>query len=347
MSQVAVAILNWNGLAHLQTYLPDLVAYSGQATVYLIDNGSTDASVEWVRSHYPTVVLIVLPTNYGFCGGYNIGLSQLQEPYFILLNSDVRVTPDWIAPMLHLLENNPSIGACQPKLLDVNNTSRFEYAGACGGFLDRYGFPFCRGRLFQTLEEDQHQYDQALPVHWATGAALMIRSDLYKSVGGFDTRFFAHMEEIDLCWRLRIAGHQIYCCPQSTVYHLGGGTLAVDNPRKTFLNVRNNLLMLYKNIPKRGRWKIILAKLTLDGIAGVYFLLGGKWKSTLAIIRGHWAFYTSSAAAREHTSPEEGKDTAHESLFGGSIVWQYYLRGKKKFSELEWSVVSDQLSVKK
>jgi GT2 family glycosyltransferase len=335
MSQVAVAILNWNGLAHLQTYLPDLVAYSGQATIYLIDNGSTDTSVAWVKANYPTVVPIVLQTNHGFCGGYNLGLAQLQEPYFILLNSDVRVTPDWIAPMLTLLESKPEVAACQPKLLDVNHTSRFEYAGASGGYLDRYGFPFCRGRIFQTVEEDHHQYDEALPVHWASGAALMIRSALFKSAGGFDTRFFAHMEEIDLCWRLRIAGHQIYCCPQSTVYHLGGGTLAVDNPRKTFLNVRNNLLMLYKNIPKRGRWKIILSKLTLDGIAGVYFLLGGKWKNTLAIIHGHWAFYTSSAAAREHTSPEEGKTEAHERLYNGSIVWAYYLKGKKKFSELE------------
>jgi GT2 family glycosyltransferase len=334
MLQVAVAILNWNGLAHLQTYIPDLVAYSDQANIYLIDNGSTDASVEWVRQHYPTVVTIILQTNHGFCGGYNLGLSQLKEPYFILLNSDVRVTPNWIAPMLTLMEAQSSIAACQPKILDVNHPSQFEYAGASGGFLDRYGFPFCRGRIFQTVEEDHNQYNEPLAVHWASGAALMIRADLFKSFGGFDTRFFAHMEEIDLCWRLRIAGHQIYCCPQSTVYHLGGGTLAVDNPRKTFLNVRNNLLMLYKNTPQQGRWKIILTKLTLDGIAGVYFLLGGKWKNTIAIIKGHWAFYTSSAAAREHTSPEKGKDQAHDELYDGSIVWSYYLKGKKKFSEL-------------
>jgi GT2 family glycosyltransferase len=335
MPQVAVTLLNWNGLAHLQTYLPDVVAYSEEATIYLIDNGSSDASLSWVQAHYPMVVPIVLETNYGFCEGYNRGLAQLQEPYFLLLNSDVRVTPHWIAPMLTLLESKSDVAACQPKLLDVNHTSTFEYAGASGGFLDRYGFPFCRGRLFQTLEEDQHQYDEAIPVHWASGAALMIRSSLFKSSGGFDRRFFAHMEEIDLCWRLRIAGYQIYCCPQSVVYHLGGGTLAVDNPRKTFLNVRNNMLMLYKNIPQRGRWKIILSKLALDGLAGLYFLLGGKWKSTLAILQGHWAFYTSSAAAREHTSPEEGKEAAHESLYDGSIVWEYYVKGKKKFSEIE------------
>ncbi|MDB5272198.1 MAG: glycosyltransferase [Chitinophagaceae bacterium] len=334
MSEVAVAILNWNGLTHLQTYLPELVAHSEQATIYLIDNGSTDDSLHWVKTHYPAVVPVLLTTNHGFCEGYNLGLSELKEPYFILLNSDVKVTANWIAPMLQLLETNSNIAACQPKLLDVRHPSLFEYAGASGGFLDRFGFPFCRGRIFQTVEKDTLQYEQAIPIHWASGAALMIRSHLFHSHGGFDSRLFAHMEEIDLCWRLRSSGYEIYSCPQSVVYHLGGGTLAVDNPRKTFLNVRNNLLMLNKNLPSRLKWEILPAKLTLDGIAGIYFLLQGKWKNTLAIIKGHWAFYLSPSPHDKHRPLEEGKEKSYASLYSKSMVWEYYIRGRKKYSEL-------------
>ncbi|HSZ72527.1 MAG TPA: glycosyltransferase family 2 protein [Cytophagaceae bacterium] len=334
MSKVAVAILNWNGLAHLQAYLPDVVANSPQATVYLIDNGSTDDSVQWVATHYPDVVSVLLETNHGFCEGYNLGLSQLQEPFFILLNSDVRVTPDWIAPLLQLMETQLHVAACQPKILDVSHPNYFEYAGANGGFLDRFGFPFCRGRIFQTLEKDTHQYDDAMAIHWASGAALMIRSNLFHSHGGFDSRLFAHMEEIDLCWRLRNSGHSIYSCPQSVVYHLGGGTLSADNPRKTFLNVRNNLLMLNKNIPAAVKWKVLPTKLTLDGIAGIYFLLQGKWRNTLSIIKGHFAFYLSASPHAKHTSAK-GKQESYAQLYSKSIVWEYYIKGKKKYSDLK------------
>ncbi len=335
MAQVAVAILNWNGLHHLQQFLPSVVKYSPEATVYLIDNGSTDLSIPWVEKHFPSVSIVALAENHGFCDGYNLGLADLKEEYFILLNSDVEVTPHWISPLLDLMETDAVIAACQPKLLDFNNKSRFEYAGAAGGYIDYLGTPFCKGRIFQTLEEDKAQYDTSSPVHWASGAALMIRARLYKAAGGFDSRFFAHMEEIDLCWRLRIQGYQIYSCPQSTVYHLGGGTLNTGSPKKTFLNVKNNLLMLNKNLPEQKRIGVLFLKLIVDGMAGVFFLLQGKWKDTLAIIKGHGAFYTSPSAKAEHTTTHQGgKLKAYETHFPYSIIWKYYLNKTKFFTDL-------------
>lgn len=334
MPSVAVAILNWNGLQHLKTFLPSVVEHSRRFTVYLIDNGSTDNSVEWVHSHYPLVKTITLKQNHGFCEGYNLGLASLEETYFMLLNSDVEVTSQWIEPLLELMESDPSIAACQPKLLDFKRKNYFEYAGAAGGFLDYLGTPFCKGRILQTLEEDQGQYDTAQPIHWASGGALMIRSAWFKKLGGFDRRFFAHMEEIDLCWRLRNLGFQIYSCPQSTVFHLGGGTLNTGNPRKTFLNVRNNLLMLSKNLPRKKRWSVLIQKLIFDGLAGIFFLLQGQWKDTLAIIKGHWAFYLSPAPDQQHTTPESGKIKAYRTHLPFSIVKQYYMYKIKRFKDL-------------
>ncbi len=335
MPSVAVAILNWNGLKHLKTFLPSVIEYSPEATVYVIDNGSTDSSVNWIHTHYPLVKTISLKTNHGFCEGYNLGLTSLQEEYFILLNSDVEVTAQWIKPLLEWMENDPSIAACQPKLLDFNQKKHFEYAGGAGGFLDYLGTPFCKGRILQTLEEDQGQYNLATPIHWASGAAFMIRANVFKQAGGFDKRFFAHMEEIDLCWRLRIQGFQIYSCPQSTVFHLGGGTLNPSNPRKTFLNVRNNLLMLHKNLPRRKRFPVLIQKLIFDGLAGIFFLCQGKWKDTLAIIKGHWAFYLSPRPEKIHTTTEIGKDKAYKAHFPFSIVKKYYLNKISRFNEIQ------------
>jgi len=338
MNQVAVAILNWNGLLHLKQFLPSVVAYSQEATVYVIDNGSSDASISWLEEHYPTIKIVGLKQNHGFCEGYNLGLANLKEEYFILLNSDIEVTPHWISPLLDLMETDAAIAACQPKLLDYKDKHSFEYAGAAGGFLDYIGTPFCKGRIFQTLEKDKGQYDTASPIHWASGAALMMRANLFKKVGGFDKRFFAHMEEIDLCWRLRIQGFQVFSCPQSKVYHLGGGTLQVGNPRKTFLNVRNNLLMLSKNLPRNKRLGILLQKLIVDGVAGVYFLLQGKWKDTLAIIKGHWAFYLSRTPTNSIISSENGKLKAYKSHLPYSIIKKYYMGKIQYYTQLKGDV---------
>lgn len=336
MAQVAVAILNWNGLHHLQQFLPSVVSNSKQAAIYLIDNCSEDLSTHWVKEHFPEVHIIALDQNYGFCKGYNLGLAELNEEYFLLLNSDVEVTPNWLEPLMDLMEGDASIAACQPKLLDFNHKNTFEYAGAAGGFLDYMGTPFCQGRILQTLEKDVHQYDTEGPIHWASGAALMIRARLFKTLGGFDERFFAHMEEIDLCWRLRIQGFQVFSCPKSTVYHLGGGTLHKTNARKTFLNVRNNLLMLSKNLPQEQRMGLLFQKLCFDGLAGIVFLLQGKWRDTLAIIKGHFAFYSSPQAAIIHTPKEQGKLKAYQAHYPFSIVYKYYTKKLKTFQALDW-----------
>ena len=253
MKKISIVILNWNGEEMLRAFLPSvLVCSSGRdVEVCVADNGSTDASCAMLEEEFPIVRLIRLDENYGFAEGYNRALSQIDAEYVILLNSDVEVTPDWLQPLTEFMDNHPEVAACQPKIMSYKKRDTFEYAGAAGGFIDKLGYPFCRGRIFDVVEKDEGQYDTPLPVFWATGAALMIRLDVYKQVGGLDGRFFAHMEEIDLCWRLRSRGYGIYCIPQSEVYHVGGATLKKENPRKTFLNFRNNLLMLYKNLPEK------------------------------------------------------------------------------------------------
>ena len=252
MIKTAVVILNWNGEAMLRQFLPSVIACSclEGTEIYVADNASTDASCEVVEKEFPSVRLIRLDKNYGFADGYNYALQKIDAEYAVLLNSDVEVTEGWLQPMVDYLDTHPETVACQPKIRAYRHRNLFEYAGASGGFIDRYGYPFCRGRVFESVEEDKGQYDEVIPVFWATGAALMIRLDVYRNVGGLDGRFFAHMEEIDLCWRLRSRGYQLVCIPSSTVYHVGGATLKKENPRKTFLNFRNNLLMLYKNLPE-------------------------------------------------------------------------------------------------
>ncbi|MBQ2293175.1 MAG: glycosyltransferase, partial [Bacteroidaceae bacterium] len=249
-NRIAVVILNFNGAEMLRAFLPSVVDYSPEAEVIVADNCSTDASAQVMREEFPTVRYIQLEKNYGFADGYNRALAQVEAEYFLLLNSDVEVTQGWLAPMLEYMDSHPGVAACQPKLLSYKNKIEFEYAGACGGFIDKYGYPYCRGRIFDTVEEDKGQYDSVAELFWATGAALMIRAEDYRAAGGLDGTFFAHMEEIDLCWRLRSRGRGIVCIPQSCVYHVGGATLNKSNPRKTYLNFRNNLLMLYKNLPE-------------------------------------------------------------------------------------------------
>lgn len=272
--KVAVVILNWNGCKMLERYLPSVVKYSQpDADVIVADNSSTDNSVSWLKNNYPNIRQIRLSDNYGFAGGYNRALSQVTADYYVLLNSDVEVTKNWLSPLLEKLNSDKDVAACQPKLLSFSSRESFEYAGASGGFIDRYGYPFCRGRLFDTIEKDNSQYNDPIQIFWATGACLMIRSYDYWKVGGLDERFFAHNEEIDLCWRLNRLGRKIYCIPKSYVYHLGGGTLPKSNPQKTYLNFRNNLTMLWKNLPPTELNRVMKVRMLLDYLAAFQMLL--------------------------------------------------------------------------
>jgi GT2 family glycosyltransferase len=329
---VAVVILNWNGVAHLRTYLPSVVQYSQKHQIIVADNGSTDNSVEVLRSEFPTVKIIELKENYGFCKGYNEALKQVKADIYVLLNSDVEVTENWIEPIKNLFENDSKMGACQPKLLSWVEKDKFEYAGAGGGFIDMFGYPFCRGRIFDTLETDTGQYNDTTEVMWATGACMFIKADVYHSLGGLDAFFFAHMEEIDLCWRIRNAGFKIAYYGESTVYHLGGGTLPHKNPRKTFLNFRNSLFLLYKNMPLGVFLLILLPRLVLDGIAGLKFLAEKESGHFLAVLKAHFAFYGAVFSGKVKRPKTEKK--LPFKMYKGSLAIACFLFEKKRFGEL-------------
>mgnify|MGYP002624271666 CR=1 FL=1 len=336
--KVAIVILNWNGANMLRQYLPSVLRYScEEATVYVADNASTDESLTLLREQFPEVKLIVLEKNWGFAEGYNKALAQVDAEYYVLLNSDIEVTPNWLTPLVTFMDSHPDVAACQPKLRAMASRDSFEYAGASGGFLDRYGYPFCRGRLFDTVEPDQGQYDQPIPVLWATGAALFVRARVYNNVGGLDGRFFAHNEEIDMCWRMRLRGYQIYCLPQSVVYHVGGGTLPKSNPMKTFLNFRNNLTMLYKCLPQQELNHVMRWRWWLDYLAAWQMLLLkhhlGDFK---AVFRARKAFkrwrhdFQADRDRIQQTRSE--KEIPEQRRF--SLLWQYYVKGRKRFSDL-------------
>ena len=291
LAEFAIVILNWNGLALLQKYIPSVVKHSADAKLYVIDNASTDPSVSWLQANYPQFTIIQNQTNLGFASGYNEGLKQVQEPFWVLLNSDVEVTENWLVPFQSLFEKNPKIAAIQPKILDDRQKNHFEYAGAGGGFLDALGYPYCRGRILNQIEIDKGQYNDTREIHWASGACMAIRKKAFTDQNGFDDDFFAHQEEIDLCWRIRNTGNMIFYAGNANVYHLGGGTLHKSSAQKTYLNFRNNLCMLVKNLPKSKLFPIIFIRLFLDGIAGIQFLFQGKFMHTIAIIRAHFAFY--------------------------------------------------------
>ena len=338
MEKVAIVILNWNGAKMLRQYLPNVLRYScDEAVVYVADNASTDDSLELMRSEFPEVKLIVLEKNWGFAEGYNKALRQIEAEYYLLLNSDIEVTHHWLTPMVEFMDVHPEVAACQPKLLSVYNRDMFEYAGASGGFLDRYGYPFCRGRIFETVEQDNGQYDYASEILWATGAALMIRSKDYWESGGLDARFFAHNEEIDLCWRLRIRGRKICCLPESYVYHVGGGTLPKSNPMKTFLNFRNNLTMLYKCLPDSELRHVMRWHWLLDYVAAWEMLvLKHNWGDFRAVYRARRAFrrwrHDFDADRRQIQDSRVGKEIPEQRRF--SLLWQYYVKGRKLFSTL-------------
>lgn len=336
MNRVAVVILNYNGAEMLRRFLPTVIKNSPDAKIIVADNASTDESVAVIQKEFGAVQLIQLEKNWGFAQGYNIALEKVDAEYFILLNSDVEVTEGWIEPMLEMLDSNCDVAACQPKLLDQKRKQYFEYAGASGGFIDRYGYPYCRGRLFGTVEEDKGQYDSVCDIFWATGAALMVRAEDYRKVGGLDGRFFAHMEEIDLCWRLRARGRRILSVPQSVVYHVGGATLNYNNPRKTFLNFRNNLLMLYKNLPQKEYSTVMTCRCVLDYIAALKFLLTGDYANFKAVVDARCEYKRIRGEFSSNRIENLQAATIEEipQRSGFSVLWQYYGRGRKFFSDI-------------
>lgn len=325
---IAVIILNWNGETLLQEFLPKVIATTDDdiADIIVVDNGSSDNSVALLDQEFPKVQLIKFSENYGFAEGYNRAIELTQYKYTVLLNSDVATADGWLVPLYDYMEQHPEVGACQPKLLSYKEPEMFEYAGASGGFIDKNGYPYCRGRLFATVEKDNHQYDDVISVFWATGAALMVRSSLYLSVGGLDKDFFAHMEEIDLCWRILLAGYDIKVIPQSVAYHLGGGSLPASNPRKTYLNFRNNLLLLHKNLPDSTRSRKLFIRRLYDTIAWAKFMLTFDFKNANAILKAHNDFRRMRRAYTSHPDVDllDARADTHRN-----IILDYYLRGSK------------------
>lgn len=339
--KVAVVILNWNGRKLMEEFLPSVLAYSPAelAEVVVADNGSTDTSVEMLKEKFPSVRIILLDQNYGFAEGYNQALRQIDNEYTVLLNSDVEVTPGWLDAPLAAMEADPAIVAAQPKIRAQRNKQYFEYAGAAGGYMDIYGYPFCRGRVLHIVEKDEGQYDTTADILWATGACLFIRTAVYKEVSGLDAGFFAHQEEIDMCWRLRSRGYRLVCTPQSVVYHVGGATLSVESPRKTFLNFRNNLLMLYKNLPENELKHVMRVRFWLDYIAALKFLLCGHWPNAHAVYNARKAFFEMKPeyTAKRKENMKKTTLTTIPELMRGSLILGFYLKGKKIFTAISRS----------
>ncbi len=331
MATTAIAILNFNGQKHLAMFLPTLIKHSGNTPIYIGDNASTDDSVEFIKKKFSQVHLIELKENYGYSKGYNQLLKHISFDYVALVNSDIEVTNNWLTPLIAVLESNTQIAAVQPKIKSFHTKTHFEYAGAAGGFIDTYGYPFCRGRLFDTLEEDQGQYDTNIQITWASGACFLVRKSLFDKVGGFDDDFFAHMEEIDLGWRFINNGYKINYTYQSTVYHVGGGTLAYESAFKTYLNFRNGLYLLIKNLPKAQLRKKLAIRILLDWLSALYFLVQGKWKQSIAVLKAHKkVFLTTSYFKKKRQEPI----TKSSLLKPYSIVWKYFVKGIKKYSNL-------------
>lgn len=328
--KIAVVILNWNGEKLLEQFLPSIVQYSKEATVYVADNASTDDSISYVKAFFPTVKIIKNESNLGFAEGYNEALKSVDAELLALVNSDIEVTENWLKSIIETFENEPKTAIIQPKILDYKNKEYFEYAGAAGGFTDKYGYMFCRGRIFETLEKDNGQYDDNCEIFWASGACFFIRSSVYKELKGFDGDFFAHQEEIDLCWRAFNKGHIIKYNSKSVVYHVGGATLQQGNPMKTFLNFRNSLLMLVKNLPKNELFPVILIRLILDGIAGIQFLLQGKFRHLFAILKAHFAFY--SLFLNNYKKRDQFQSNKYFKT--KSIVYLYFIKKIKVFSNI-------------
>lgn len=331
--KIAVVILNWNGQQLLQQFLPSILQHSKieNCTIYVADNASTDDSIAILKTEFPTIKIIQNSTNGGYAKGYNDALSNIDSDIFVLVNSDIEVTKDWLTPIVSVFKADEKTAIIQPKILSYKNKEYFEYAGAGGGFIDKYGFPFCRGRIFNHLEKDKSQYNDTREIFWASGACFFIRSNVFKELNGFDEQFFAHQEEIDLCWRTQNLGYQIKYVGVSTVYHVGGATLKETNPHKTFLNFRNSLFVLIKNLPKKSLFTTIFMRLVFDGIAGVFFLLKLKPIHTIAIIKAHFSFYVGLRGMLKKRNSNNKKDY----FYTKSIVWQHFIKGVKEFSEVK------------
>lgn len=338
--KTAVVILNWNGQKFLKKFLPNVIKYSkNYAEIIIADNASTDNSISFLQKNFPEIKIIKFDENFGFAEGYNKALEQIDAKYFILLNSDVDVSEHWIEPVIEMMEKDEKIAACQPKILSYSEPEKFEYAGAAGGFIDKFGFPFCRGRVFQSLEIDNGQYDDATEIFWATGACLFVKAELYKNIGGFDNDFFAHMEEIDLCWRLKNAGFKIIYCPDSKIYHVGGGTLPKSSHIKNYLNIRNNIIMLYKNLPKNRLIYTFFVRIILDFIASFKFLFDSGFLSFFAVYKAHFNFYRN---IKKHTVKRKNnfynyrkEKNKLSKIYNRNIAIDYFLLNKRKFSDLK------------
>jgi len=338
MIKTAVVILNWNGIGWLQKFLETAVRFSKRSDteLYLADNGSTDGSAEWVSQNFRDVRTIRFDSNHGFAGGYNLALKQIDARYFVLLNSDAEVTEGWLDPMIKHLDQNPDVAACQPKIRSFLNRDHFEYAGAAGGFIDKFGYTFCRGRIFEHVEKDNGQYDNETDIFWSSGACMMIRSEAWEKCGGFDGNFFAHMEEVDLCWRFHLSGYRVSFIPGSTVYHAGGGALPYDSKLKTYLNFRNNLYLLYKNLPDKNLHRTIFIRKILDGVAAIVFIFRGRPGNAKSVWKAHIDYYKNLKSLK--TGRRSVKNlTINKSeglMVNKSIVFRFYIKGQKTFSSL-------------
>ncbi len=335
--KVAVVIIHWNRCNLLEQFLPYLVVSTyTNMDIYVADNASTDNSVAFLKQHYPSIKIILLDKNYGYADGYNQALKHVEADYFVLLNNDIEVTPSWIEPIIDAMENDKSIAACQPKILQYNNKKMFEYAGAAGGMMDNFGYVFCKGRLFETSEEDKAQYNQDTNIFWASGACLFIKAQAFNEVGGFDKEFFAHMEEVDMCWRLQQKGYQIKAITSSIVYHVGGGTLNKQSPQKTYLNFRNSLFMLYKNLPASKLWWFIPFRSFLDLLSSIFFLINALPQHSWAIHRAHTAFFFNIGKwyRIRKIAQAQVKTYNTQGIYKGSIVFEHFINRKKYYSEL-------------
>jgi GT2 family glycosyltransferase len=331
--KTAIVILNWNGRLFLEAFLPGIIKSAANiADVIIADNQSTDDSVPFLQSNYPEVRIIHTGGNYGYAGGYNRALAQIDAEYFVLLNSDIEVTENWIEPVISLMDSDKTIAACQPKILSFKNREQFEYAGAGGGFIDRFGYPFCRGRIFQAIEKDIGQYDETAEIFWASGACLFVRATHFKEAGGLDEDFFAHMEEIDICWRFKHLGYKVMYCGGSKVYHVGGGSLDKSSPKKTYLNIRNNNTMLYKNLPVSQLYPVFFVRFFLDLLAAVKFLIDGGVRHFGAVVRAHLGFYFSLKKNKKKRKSIRQKRVSR--IYNGNIVVAHFFKGVKNFRNL-------------
>jgi GT2 family glycosyltransferase len=338
MVKTAIVILNWNGIKYLKMFLANVIRYSlnSDTVLYVADNGSNDGSVEWIIENCKEVRLIRFDRNHGFAEGYNLALEQINAKYYILLNSDIEVTEGWLEPLIGFMDRNPDVASCQPKILSYNQRDYFEYAGAAGGFIDKLGYPLCRGRIIYKIEKDNGQYDSEVDIFWSTGACMIVRSDAWKQCGGFDPDFFAHMEEIDLCWRFHRAGYRVSFVPQTSIYHVGGGALPYNSPLKTYLNFRNCLFLLYKNLPDKNFKKNMFTRKILDGIAALFFLCKGQFSSVRSVLKAHIDYYKSLNQLKKKRKMVKmlGENEPTGLVLNKSVVFEFYIKGNKTFQSL-------------